>query len=136
MMLAGVAINPGKPLPCEFPRPSILVAGPVDLVAKNVISNISPDVASGENKNTSDHTGVLFFPNAAHIDLPHRFFNLFRSGVGLGRTGTRAYSRATPPFRAETARSTFMKRTSLAKLKAVTAHRHSVRTLSIPRSRN
>ena len=111
-------------------------AGPVDLVAKNVIPNISPDVASGKNKKTSDHAGVLFFPNAAHIDLPHRFFNLFRSGVGLGRTGTRAYSRATPPFRAETARSTFMKRTSLAKLKAVTAHRHSVRTLSIPRSRN
>ncbi len=52
-------------------------AGPVDLVAKNVIPNNSPDVASGKNKNTSDHTGVLFFPNAAHIDLPHRFFNLF-----------------------------------------------------------
>lgn len=111
-------------------------AGPVDLVAKNVISKFSPDVASGKNKNTSDHTGVLFFPNAAHLLLPYRFFSLFRSGVGLGRTGTRAYSRATPPFRAEIARSTFMKRTSLAKLNAVTAHRHSVRTLSIPRSRN
>ena len=111
-------------------------AGPVDLIAKNVISNISPDVASGKNKNTSDHTGVLFFPNAAHVRHPHWFFSLFRSGLGLGRTGTRAYSRATPPFRAEIARSTFMKRTSLAKLNAVTAHRHSVRTLSIPRSRN
>ena len=106
----------------RHPAPRLIYpgAGPVDLVAKNVISNISPDVASGKNKNTSDHTGVPFFPNAAHIGLPHRFFSLFRSGVGLGRTGTMAYSRATPPFRAETARSTFMKRTSLT-----VHHRHS-----------